>query len=74
MGATGKVLTDWVGDGKLKKFGVRFVNQVWPTTRSRRRRPSMACASGQPSADFSVVAVNQNDSPSSRNRDRTDRP
>ena len=30
MGATGKVLTDWVGDGKLKNFGVRFVNQVWP--------------------------------------------
>ena len=30
MGATGKLLTDWVGDGQLTSYGVRFVNQVWP--------------------------------------------
>ncbi|MGE0141569.1 MAG: MaoC/PaaZ C-terminal domain-containing protein, partial [Ilumatobacteraceae bacterium] len=30
MGATGKLLTDWVGNGRLTKYGVRFVNQVWP--------------------------------------------
>ena len=30
MGITGKLLTDWVGDGRLTKYGVRFVNQVWP--------------------------------------------
>ena len=30
MGLTGKLLTDTVGDGRLTKFGVRFVNQVWP--------------------------------------------
>ena len=30
MGLTGKMLTNWVGDGRLKKFGVRFTNQVWP--------------------------------------------
>jgi acyl dehydratase len=30
MGMTGKMLTNWVGDGRLTKFGVRFTNQVWP--------------------------------------------
>jgi len=30
MGITGKMLTDYVGDGRLTKFGVRFTNQVWP--------------------------------------------
>ena len=30
MGLTGKLLTDYVGDGRLTNFGVRFVNQVWP--------------------------------------------
>lgn len=30
MGMTGKMLTNWVGDGRLTKYGVRFTNQVWP--------------------------------------------
>jgi len=30
MGATGKALTNYVGNGRLTKYGVRFVNQVWP--------------------------------------------
>ncbi len=30
MGATGRVLTDWVGTDRLTTFGVRFVGQVWP--------------------------------------------
>ena len=30
MGMTGRALTDWVGDGQLTTFGVRFRNQVWP--------------------------------------------
>jgi acyl dehydratase len=30
MGMTGKMLTNFVGDGRLKKYGVRFTNQVWP--------------------------------------------
>ena len=30
MGLTGKMLTNLVGDGNLKNFGVRFTNQVWP--------------------------------------------
>ena len=30
MGLTGKMLTNYVGDGRLTKFGVRFTSQVWP--------------------------------------------
>ena len=30
MGLTGKLLTEWLGDGVLKSYGVRFVRQVWP--------------------------------------------
>ena len=30
MGLTSKMLTNYVGDGRLTKFGVRFTNQVWP--------------------------------------------
>ncbi len=30
MGLTGKLLTDWLGDGVLTSYGVRFVRQVWP--------------------------------------------
>ena len=30
MGMTGMMLTNYVGDGRLTKYGVRFTNQVWP--------------------------------------------
>ena len=30
MGMTGTLVTNYVGDGRLTKYGVRFVNQVWP--------------------------------------------
>ena len=30
MGMTGKMLTNYVGDGRLTNFGVRFSKQVWP--------------------------------------------
>jgi acyl dehydratase len=30
MGLTGTLLTDALGDGKLRTFGVRFRSQVWP--------------------------------------------
>jgi acyl dehydratase len=30
MGMTGRMLTNYVGDGRLRKYGVRFTNQVWP--------------------------------------------
>ena len=30
MGMTGKMLTDYVGDARLTKYGVRFTSQVFP--------------------------------------------
>ncbi len=30
MGITGRMLTDYVGDGRLTKYGARFTSQVWP--------------------------------------------
>jgi acyl dehydratase len=30
MGLTGRMLTDYVGDGRLVRFGGRFRAQVWP--------------------------------------------
>lgn len=30
MGMTGRMLSNYVGDGRLTKYGVRFTNQVWP--------------------------------------------
>ena len=30
MGMTGRMITNFVGDGRLTKYGVRFTSQVWP--------------------------------------------
>lgn len=30
MGMTGRMLTNYVGDGRLKNYGVRFTSQVFP--------------------------------------------
>ena len=30
MGLTGTMLTNYAGDGRLTKYGVRYVSQVWP--------------------------------------------
>jgi acyl dehydratase len=33
MAMTARALTDWVGDGTLTSYGVRFKSQVWPGDR-----------------------------------------
>jgi acyl dehydratase len=30
MGMTGRMITNYVGDGRLTKYGVRITSQVWP--------------------------------------------
>ena len=30
MGMTGRMVTNYVGDGRLTYYGVRFTSQVWP--------------------------------------------
>jgi acyl dehydratase len=61
MGMTGRVLTDWFGDGRLTRYGVRFVKQVWPGDRLTATATVDAIREedGAPYADVSVVTVNQ---------------
>ena len=30
MGMTGRMITNYVGDGRLTKYGLRFTSQIWP--------------------------------------------
>jgi acyl dehydratase len=61
MAMTGRMLTDWVGDGRLTKFGVRFVKQVWPgdTLTAAATIDAIREADGVPVADLTVATTNQ---------------
>ncbi len=61
MGITGRLLTDWVGDGRLLRYGVRFVKQVWPgdTLRASAEVTAIRQEDGGPVADFAVETRNQ---------------
>lgn len=61
MGMTGKMLTDYVGDGRLTKYGVRFTNQVWPgdSLEATATLENIEDADGQKLANFEVVTTNQ---------------
>jgi acyl dehydratase len=61
MGMTGRVLTDWVGDGRLTSYGVRFVGQVWPGDTLTATATVEAIREDHDGevADFSVVTKNQ---------------
>jgi acyl dehydratase len=65
MGASGKVLTDWVGDGRLTRFGVRFQAQVWPgdTLTATATVSAIREEAGASFADFTLVTVNQDGVP-----------
>jgi len=62
MGMTGKMLTDYVGDARLTKYGVRFTNQVWPgdTLDSTATVKEVKDEDGKKIAVFDVSTVNQN--------------
>lgn len=61
MAMTGRMLTDWVGDGRLTKFGVRFVKQVWPgdTLTATATVDAIREADGMTVADLTVATTNQ---------------
>ena len=61
MGLTGKMLTNYVGDGRLTKFGVRFTNQVWPgdTLEATATVTGVKEESGQKLIELDVATVNQ---------------
>ena len=61
MGMTGKMLTNFVGDGTLKKYGVRFTNQVWPgdTLESKATIIENKEENGETLAEISIETTNQ---------------
>ena len=58
MGMTGKMLTNYVGDGRLTEYGVRFTNQVFPGDTLDATATVTAVADGIVALDLSTV--NQN--------------
>jgi len=61
MGLTGKMLTNYVGDGRLLKFGVRFTNQVWPgdTLKATATVAALREDNGKPVVDLTLSTLNQ---------------
>ena len=61
MGMTGRMLTNYVGDGRLTKYGVRFTNQVWPgdTLDATATVEAIREEGGKKYVDLVVTTVNQ---------------
>jgi acyl dehydratase len=61
MGMTGKMLSNYVGDGRLTTFGVRFTSQVWPgdSLTTRATVEAIREEGGQHFVDLVVSTVNQ---------------
>jgi len=61
MGLTGKMLTNYVGDGRLTNYGVRFVSQVWPgdSLTATATVEDIREEDGVSLVDLSVSTVNQ---------------
>src|SRR5712671_4697034 len=61
MGMTGKMLTNYVGDGRLTTYGVRFTRQVWPgdTLTAKATVKAIREESGKYFVDLDVTTVNQ---------------
>jgi acyl dehydratase len=57
MGMTGRMITDWVGDGKLTKYGFQFRRQVWPGDSVSATGTIRAVTDGV--ADIEVETTNQ---------------
>jgi acyl dehydratase len=58
MGMTGRLLTDWLGDGVLTEYGVRFVKQVWPGD-TLTAKGTITAVGDDGSVEVDVVAENQ---------------
>ncbi len=62
MGMTGRMLTNFVGDGRLTKYGVRFTNQVWPgdDLEAKTTIEAIREENGNYLVDLKIETVNQN--------------
>jgi acyl dehydratase len=61
MGMTGRMVTDLVGDGRLKSFGGRFLSQVWPgdDLTTMASVDAIHDEAGEPVVELSLRTVNQ---------------
>ena len=58
MGLTGRMLTDYVGDGRLIRFGGRFRAQVWPGD-DLTARAEITEITGDNLVELVITTVNQ---------------
>jgi len=61
MGMTGRMLTNFVGDGRLTRYGARFTSQVWPGDNLDAKAIVLGIReeNGRYYADLKVETVNQ---------------
>ncbi|WP_129782440.1 MaoC/PaaZ C-terminal domain-containing protein [Peristeroidobacter soli] len=61
MGLTGRMLTNYVGDARLVKFGVRFLSQVWPgdTLTATATVTELNKVGDQDFVELAIATVNQ---------------
>ena len=61
MGMTGRLVTNFVGAANVKKYGVRFTNQVWPgdTLTGTATVDAIRQDDGEWVVDLTVATVNQ---------------
>jgi len=61
MGLTARLVTDWVGDGRLLSLGSRFERQVWPgdTLTATATVDAIEDGDGGPVVQLSIQTVNQ---------------
>lgn len=65
MGMTGRMLTNYVGDGRLTYYGVRFVSQVWPgdTLTATAEVTDIRDGDDGKLIELTLTTVNQDDRP-----------
>jgi acyl dehydratase len=65
MGATGRLVTDLVGDGRVETFGMRFLRQVWPgdslTAQARVEEPD--AGGSRQLVRLTLTVINQHGEP-----------
>lgn len=61
MGATGAMLTNWVGDGRLTQYSARFTRQVWPgdDLLAKATITNIIEENGETLAEMDVLTTNQ---------------